>query len=98
MTNGAAWSREHVAPKLDAPRELDSPVKDPATVPVATTRAGRGLIVHSTDEEARIFALEPDPEHPYDAGDTITTTPKATPNKSAKKKSPDKSTTTTGRK
>lgn len=79
MTNDAAWSREHVAPKLDTPRDLDSPVKDPATVPVATTRAGRGLIVHSADEEARIFAVEPDPDHAYDDGDHAVTKPPATP-------------------
>ena len=79
MTNDAAWSREHVAPKLDAARTLDSPVKDPATVPVATTRAGRGLIVHSTDEEARIFAVEPDPDHAYDDGDQAVAKPPATP-------------------
>lgn len=79
MTNDAAWSREHVAPKLEVARTLDSPVKDSATVPVATTRAGRGLIVHSTDEEARIFAVEPDLDHAYDDGDRAVTKPPATP-------------------
>lgn len=79
MTNEAAWSREHVAPKLDAARVLDSPITDLATVPVATTRAGRGLIVHAIDEEERIVALEPHPDHAYDDGDPVITKPPATP-------------------
>lgn len=79
LTNEAAWSREHVAPKLGAARVLDSPVKDLATVPVATTRAGRGLIVHAPDDDARIVALEPNTDHAYDDGDQVITKPPATP-------------------
>lgn len=104
ITNDAAWAQDYVAKKLDHARKIDEPVEDPSGVPVATTVEGRGLIIANSDQSTHLYALEPDPGHPYDAGDTITPTPTTTtkpktpPNTSATKKSPDKSKTATGRK
>ncbi|WP_346008610.1 hypothetical protein [Janibacter terrae] len=78
MTNDAAWAQDYVAKKLDHARKIDEPVDDPAGVPVATTDDGRGLIIANSDQTTRLYALEPDPGHPYDAGDTITPTAPST--------------------
>lgn len=92
MTNEAAWSREHAAPKLDPARVLDKPVEDLAAIPVATTRDGRGLVVHDADDATRILALDPNTERSYKDGDQVITKPPATPKpaketpKAAKKK------------
>lgn len=92
MTNEAAWSREHVAPKLDPARVLDKPVEDLDAIPVATTRDGRGLVVHDADDATRIIALDPNTERSYKDGDQVITKPPATPKpaketpKAAKKK------------
>lgn len=105
ITNDAAWAQDYVAKKLDHARKIDEPVEDPAGVPVATTGEGRGLIIANSDQTTRLYALEPDPGHPYDAGDTITPTPspttatkpKAAQSRSAKK-SQDTPATTPSRK
>lgn len=78
MTNDAAWAQDYVASKLDHARKLDEPVEDPSGVPVATTSDGRGLIIANSDQTTRLYALEPDPGRPYDAGETIRPTPRST--------------------
>lgn len=78
MTNDAAWSRDHVTPKLGHAREIDQPVDDPTGVPVATTSDGRGLIIANSNQAVRLYALEPDPGKAYDAGEPVTPSPTAT--------------------
>ena len=106
MTNDAAWAQDYVAKKLEHARKIDEPVEDPSGVPVATTTNGRGLIIANSEQTMRLYALEPDPGHAYDAGDAITPTPSPTsttkpktkPKKSSNKKSTGASATTTDRK
>lgn len=78
ITNAAAWSQDYVANKLENARNLDEQVQDPAGVPVATTRDGRGLILATSNQATRLYALEPDPGRPYDAGETIRPKPRST--------------------
>lgn len=86
MTNDAAWSKDHVAPKLGNAHEIDQPVDDPAGVPVATTSDGRGLIIANSNQTLRLYALEPDPGRPYDAGEPVTPTPDKAKKTASKKK------------
>lgn len=73
ITNEAAWSTEAVAKKLGQAHETATELEDPTGVPIDTTKKGLGLIVAAKNNgsTSRIYALEPDPGHPYDAGKPI---------------------------
>lgn len=73
ITNQAAWSKEAVAKKLGQAHQTATDLEDPSGAPVATTKDGLGLIAAAKNNgsTSRIYALNPDPGHAYDAGEPI---------------------------
>lgn len=65
MTNDAAWSKRHVAKKLQPAVVLSKPLDDITSVPVATTEDERGAFVADNGQEARLYRLERAGVTPY---------------------------------
>lgn len=85
ITDDAAWSKKHVANKLQPAVLTERPVTARQTIPVATVKGNRGIVT----AHGRIHALEDDPDLAYDAGEPAKPPKKPTPTEttpSSKKK------------